>query len=65
VQFAGVYYSSVTLLFLSEVNSGIFNKSIYVSFLVLLTRFLKKDAYELGTLAWFIALYLWEYAVTA
>jgi hypothetical protein len=50
----GVHYRSMTLLLLGEIISGMANKLIYISFIVLLTRFMKRDGYELGTLIWYI-----------
>lgn len=50
----GVHYSSMSLLLLGEVISGIANKIVYVGIIVMLTRFMKRDGYELGTLIWYI-----------
>jgi hypothetical protein len=57
VQLIGVYIKGVTLLLLAEFISGFSNKMIYLNFLVLLTRFMKKESYEIGTLGWLIAWY--------
>jgi MFS family permease len=53
-QFMGVRAHSVPLLITSEFVSGVASKMIYLSFLVILTRFLKKTSYEMGTLGWLI-----------
>ena len=52
--FLGVHLGNTTLLFLGEIISGISNKMVYVSFMVILTRFMKREGYELGTLVWYI-----------
>lgn len=49
-----MHLGSTTLLFLGEIISGASNKIIYVSFIVILTRFMKREGYELGTLIWYI-----------
>jgi hypothetical protein len=57
VQFIGVYTGSVILLFLADIIHGIAGKLIYINLMVMLTRFLKREDYELATLGWFIFKY--------
>lgn len=56
---------SVPLLLAGEVISGFSLKVVYLNFLVLLTRFLGKKAYEATTLGWLITRYPFLHAVWA
>lgn len=55
VQLVGAHFGNTMILFASELIVGISNSGTYITFLVLLTRFLKKTEYEWGTIVWFCA----------
>jgi hypothetical protein len=48
---------------IAEVISGFSNKLFYIALLVLMTRFMSKNGYEMATLLWFSSLYEIPYAV--
>lgn len=57
VQFIGINTQNIPLLIISEFVTGFSNKMVYLNCLVLLTRFLNKSDYEMGTVGWFVIQY--------
>lgn len=57
VQFIGITTHDIPLLIISEFIAGFSNKMVYLNVLVLLTRFLSKKDYEMGTVGWFVIQY--------
>lgn len=57
VQFLGITTHDIPLLIISEFISGFSNKMVYLNVLVLLTRFLNKKDYEMGTIGWLVIQY--------